>query len=66
MSDLQDLIHKTTIDCIERGRRQERDRVLGILSHEIWHHIGLNENGVAEHRAGCSACAQIALIKAEK
>jgi hypothetical protein len=34
MSDLQDLIHKTTMDCLERGRREERQRVVKIL--EDW------------------------------
>ena len=48
------------------GIAQERDRVLAMLSHEVWHHIGLNENGNAEHRVGCMACKQMELIKGEK
>lgn len=31
MSDLQDLIHKTTMDCIERGKKEERDRIIKLL-----------------------------------
>jgi hypothetical protein len=27
MSDLQDLIHKTSMDCIERGKKIERERI---------------------------------------
>jgi len=31
MSDLQDLIHKTSIDCIEKGQRMERERIIKLL-----------------------------------
>jgi hypothetical protein len=34
MSDLQDLIHKTSIDCIEKGQRMERERIIKLL--EDW------------------------------
>jgi hypothetical protein len=34
MSDIQDLIHKTSMDCIERGKVIERERVLKLL--EAW------------------------------
>jgi hypothetical protein len=27
MSDIQDLIHKTSMDCIERGKVIERERI---------------------------------------
>lgn len=27
MSDIQDLIHKTSMDCIERGKIVERERI---------------------------------------
>lgn len=27
MSDIQDLIYKTTMDCLERGKLQERARI---------------------------------------
>jgi len=32
MSDLQDLIHKTSIDCIEKGQRMERKRIIKLLA----------------------------------
>jgi hypothetical protein len=32
MSDLQDLIHKTSMDCIERGKIVERERIIKLLS----------------------------------
>jgi hypothetical protein len=32
MSDIQDLIHKTSMDCIERGKIVERERIIKILS----------------------------------
>lgn len=31
MSDIQDLIHKTTMDCLERGRREERQRLIKLF-----------------------------------
>ena len=31
MSDIQDLIHKTSIDCIKQGERQERERIIKLL-----------------------------------
>ena len=31
MSDLQDLIHKTSIDCIEKGQRMEQERIIKLL-----------------------------------
>ena len=40
MSDLQDLIHKTSIDCIEKGQRMERERIIKLL--EEWLH---DDNG---------------------
>jgi hypothetical protein len=58
MSDLQDLIHKTTMECLERGRREERERIIKLL-------LPISEdcdNGVCN----ClSAQSTIALIKGE-
>lgn len=34
MSDIQDLIHKTSIDCIEKGQKMERERIIKLL--EAW------------------------------
>jgi len=34
MSDIQDLIHKTSMDCIERGKLIERERIIKLL--EEW------------------------------
>jgi hypothetical protein len=31
MSDIQDLIHKTSMDCIERGKVVERERIIKLL-----------------------------------
>jgi hypothetical protein len=31
MSDLQDLIHKTSMDCLERGKQIERERIIKLL-----------------------------------
>jgi hypothetical protein len=35
MSDIQDLIHKTSMDCIERGKIVERDRIIKLLEQDI-------------------------------
>ncbi len=32
MSDLQDLIHKTSMDCLVKGKQQERERIVKILT----------------------------------
>lgn len=34
MSDIQDLIHKTSIDCIEKGKVMERERIIKLLTDE--------------------------------
>lgn len=34
MSDIQDLIHKTSMDCIERGKIIERERIVKLLQDE--------------------------------
>ena len=31
MSDIQELIHKTTMDCLNRGKYQEQDRIVKII-----------------------------------
>ena len=31
MSDIQELIHKTSMDCIERGKVIERERIIKLL-----------------------------------
>jgi hypothetical protein len=35
MSDIQDLIHKTSMDCIERGKIVERDRIIKLLETDM-------------------------------
>jgi len=58
MSDLQDLIHKTSIDCIEKGQRMEQERIIKLLQA-----IAQDcDNGICN----ClSAESTIALIKGE-
>ena len=36
MSDIQDLIHKTTMDCLARGRNEERERIIKLLEQMDW------------------------------
>ena len=31
MSDIQELIHKTSMDCIEKGQGMERERIIKLL-----------------------------------
>ena len=31
MSDLQDLIHKTSMDCLAKGKQQEQERIIKLL-----------------------------------
>ena len=58
MSDLQDLIHKTSIDCIEKGQRMEQERIIKLLEAMAQD----CDNGICN----ClSAESTIALIKGE-
>jgi len=36
MSDIQDLIHKTTMDSIERGKVVERERIIKLLENKMF------------------------------
>jgi hypothetical protein len=38
MSDIQELIHKTSMDCIEKGQAMERERIIKELeaNEHIW------------------------------
>lgn len=35
MSDIQDLIHKTSMDCLERGKIVERERIIKLWQQEM-------------------------------
>lgn len=61
MSDMKDLIHKTSIDCLERGRREERERIIKLLEANF-HRFDLSNNGV-DYPMGLDQF--IALIKGE-
>jgi hypothetical protein len=39
MSDIQDLIHKTSMDCIERGKVVERERIVKLLEKKLFHTV---------------------------
>lgn len=59
MSDLQDLIHKTTMECLERGKRDEQERIIKLLQ-------PIAEDCDNNDVCNClSAQATIALIKGE-
>lgn len=53
MSDIQELIHKTSMDCIDKGKRMERERIMKLL--EAW----LNDDNADFGET-------LALIKGEK
>lgn len=35
MSDIQELIHKTSMDCIDKGKRLEQERIIKLLEDTI-------------------------------
>lgn len=37
MSDIQELIHKTSMDCIDKGQRMERERIIKLLNQQTDH-----------------------------
>lgn len=57
MSDIQDLIHKTTMDCLERGKCEEQQRIIKLLEQTLGY-------GDEDWDADVMTC--IALIKGEK
>ena len=63
MSDIQELIHKTSMDCIEKGQRMERERILKMLEDSLKGCSGYDCERCDEVKGLSSA---IALIKGEK
>lgn len=61
MSDIQDLIYKTTMDCLERGAEQEQERIIKLLD-DLAFHINSVEHNPAEAEGAYRA---LALIKEE-
>jgi hypothetical protein len=58
MSDIQELIHKTSMDCIDKGQRMEQERIIKLLEAMAQD----CDNGICN----ClSAESTIALIKGE-
>ena len=65
MSDIQELIHKTSMDCIEKGKRDEQARVIKLLEKQL----GRCKEDVIHtphHYVDCCHCDIIALIKGEQ
>jgi hypothetical protein len=56
MSDLQDLIHKTSMDCIEKGQAMERERIIELLE----------ENAQGDYKQVMLTPKLIAQLKGEK
>jgi hypothetical protein len=64
MSDIQDLIHKTSMDCIERGKIVERERIIKLLEGDLAAHAYPDKACGCEYEQ--STIDTIALIKGEK
>ncbi len=70
MSDLQDLIYKTSMDCLAKGKQQEQERIIKMLEEKA----AVLENIQAGHGYGSelnsirtkTISSVIALIKGEK
>lgn len=60
MSDIQELIHKTSMDCIEKGQKMEQERIIKLLEDIVvdWRKNDLNNQADTFDYA-------IALIKGE-
>lgn len=56
MSDIQELIHKTSMDCIDKGKRLEQERIIKLLE----------ENAQGDYKQVMLTPKFIALIKGEK
>jgi len=68
MSDLQELIHKTSMHAYEQGVKHETTRIIELLESEIKRLEAMAEGrGPAWRSAGIMNCKHtIALIKGEK
>ena len=64
MSDIQDLIHKTSIDCIEKGQKMERERIIKLLE-DLYLKRDADGN-VLDTKHNEDLLYVIALIKGEK
>jgi hypothetical protein len=49
MSDLQDLIHKTSINCIEQGKLVERERIIKLLTNKYAELVKANRWAESNH-----------------
>jgi hypothetical protein len=70
MSDIQDLIHKTTMDSIERGKVIERERIIKLLESDYWHHLSylprlIEDKATLVHDKECLGCQLLTFIKGE-
>ena len=75
MSDLQDLIHKTSMDCLSKGKQQEQERIIKLLEEHAEQEFADNyaRDDGTYHEDVCNLCAKwnglgvaIALIKGGK
>ena len=72
MSDIQDLIHKITMDSIERGKLVERERIIKLLEEIDERNYQPCEHSPKDYSLPCGGCQQylepkqvIELIKGE-
>jgi hypothetical protein len=56
MSDIQDLIHKTSMDCIERGKLIERKRIIKLFQDEDRRNYEPCEHSPKGFEAPCGGC----------
>ena len=64
MSDIQELIHKTSMDCIEKGQRMEQERIIKLLE-DLYLKRDADGN-VLDTKHNEDLLYVIALIKGEK
>jgi hypothetical protein len=56
MSDIQDLIHKTSMDCIERGKLIERERIIKLFEDKDKRNYKACEHSPKGYEAPCGSC----------
>lgn len=66
MSDLQDLIHKTSMDCLAKGKQQEQERIIKLLEDPMTLNRWWGKPDQSLGLYGNLAQYVIALIKGEK
>lgn len=58
MSDIQELIHKTSMDCIEKGQKMERERIIKLFEKKDERNYKPCAHSPMGYEVPCGGCQQ--------